>query len=58
MTARLQAKAAAYLREILGVEAVFTPFPDLGRLPLHITESYKIAQCTLMGREVHGIAGA
>ena len=51
MRACLQAKAAAYLREILGVEAVFAPFPDLGRLPLHITESYEIAQCTLMGRE-------
>lgn len=51
MKARLQAKAAAYLREILGVEALFTPFPGLGRLPLHITESYEIAQCALMGRE-------
>lgn len=57
MTARLQAKAAAYLREILGAEAVFTPFPDLGRLPLHITESYKIAQCTLMGREFMALQG-
>lgn len=57
MTARLQAKAAAYLREILGVKAVFTPFPDLGRLPLHITESYKIAQCTLMGREFMALQG-
>jgi len=51
MKVRLQARAAAYLREILGVGAVFTPFPGSGRLPLHITESYEIAQCTLMGRE-------
>lgn len=57
MTPRLQAKAAAYLREILGVKAVFTPFPDLGRLPLHIKESYKIAQCTLMGREFMALQG-
>jgi DNA-binding MarR family transcriptional regulator len=51
MKAQLQAKAATYLREILGVETAFTPFPDLGRLPLHITESYQIAQCALMGME-------
>lgn len=57
MKAHLQAKAASYLREILGVEAVFTPFTDLGRLPLHITESYKIAQCTLMGREFMALQG-
>lgn len=51
MKANLQAQASAYLREILGVEAVFAPFPGLGRLPLYITEAYGIAQCTLMGRE-------
>ena len=57
MKAHLQAKAASYLREILGVEAVFTPFPDLGRLPLHIVESYEIAQCALMGREFMALQG-
>ena len=51
MKARSQAKAAAYLREILGVAAVFAPYPGLAQLPLHITESYEIAQCALMGRE-------
>lgn len=57
MRAHLQAKAAAYLREILGVEAVFTPFPGLGRLPLHIAESYEIAHCALMGREFMALHG-
>jgi DNA-binding MarR family transcriptional regulator len=51
MKARLQAKAIAYFQEILGVEAEFAPFPALGRLPLHITGSYEIAQCSLMGTE-------
>jgi DNA-binding MarR family transcriptional regulator len=57
MKASLQAKAAAYLREILGVEAIFTPFPGLGRLPLHITASYEIAQCALMDREFLALQG-
>ena len=51
MNANLQAKAAAYLREILGIEAVFSAFPDLRRLPLHITEAYEIGQCALSGKE-------
>jgi len=59
MKAFLKAKAASYLREILGVEVLFTPFHDhdLGRLPLHIMESYEIAQCTLMGREFMALQG-
>jgi len=51
MKAHLQANAAAYLRETLGVEAAFSPFPGLGGLPLHIAESYEITECALMGRE-------
>jgi DNA-binding MarR family transcriptional regulator len=57
MKPHLQDKAAAYLREILGVEAVFTPFSGLGRLPLHIAESYEIAVCALMGREFLALQG-
>lgn len=57
MMARLQAKAAAYLQEILGVEAVFTPFSSLGRLPLHIAESYEIAKCALMDMELLALQG-
>jgi DNA-binding MarR family transcriptional regulator len=51
MKANLQIKAAAYLREILGIEAMFFPFPDLRRLPLHITEAYEIDRCTLLGKD-------
>jgi len=50
MHAKLQAKAAAYLREILGIEAVFSRLPDLHRLPLHITEAYEIGHCALAGK--------
>lgn len=57
LKAHLQGKAASYLREILGVEAVFTPFPDLGRLPLHIAECYEVAHCVLMGREFMALEG-
>ena len=57
MNAHLQARAVAYLREILGVEAVFAPFSGLGRLPLHITESYEIAKWALMGREFLALQG-
>lgn len=57
MKAQLQSKSASYLREILGVEAVFTPFPGLDRLPLHIAESYEIAHCALMGREFIALHG-
>lgn len=57
MTANLRTKAASYLREILGVEVVFTPFSGHGRLPLHITEAYEIGQCALMGREFMALQG-
>jgi DNA-binding MarR family transcriptional regulator len=57
MKAHLQVRAAAYLREILGVEAEFALFSGLGRLPLHITESYDVAQCALMGREFLALHG-
>jgi DNA-binding MarR family transcriptional regulator len=51
MNTNLQVKAAAYLGEILGIEAVFSPFPDLRRLPLHITEAYEIGHCALSGKD-------
>ena len=51
MNASLQNKAATYLREILGIEVVFSPFSDLRQLPLHITEAYEIGHCTLSGEE-------
>jgi DNA-binding MarR family transcriptional regulator len=51
MQAILQAKTADYLRETLGIEAVFSPFEGLSRLPLHFTESYEIALCILKHRD-------
>jgi DNA-binding MarR family transcriptional regulator len=51
MQAILHTKAADYLRETLGLEAIFGPFTGAGKLPLHITETYEIAQFSLMGRE-------
>ena len=44
-----QAKATGYLRETLGIEIVWAPFPEAGRLPLQITETYEISQCELLG---------
>ncbi len=50
MKCNLQTKAAAYLLEILGAEATFSRFPGAERLPLHITETYQIDRCELLGK--------
>ena len=50
MNANLQAKATAYLRDVLGADAAFSLFPEAEALPVHIAQAYQIDRCDLLGR--------
>ncbi len=49
MKGNFQTKVIDYIREILGADATFSRFPDAESLPLHITETYQIDRCELLG---------
>lgn len=44
-------RASAYLRDTLGIEAVFSPFPGQNEMPLHIRENYEVKLCALAGKK-------
>ncbi len=45
-----QAQTAAQLRQNLGIEARFSPFPGADRLPLLITETFEVGRCEVLGK--------
>lgn len=50
MKTKWQSQSASYLRDVLGLEIDFLPYPEARNVPVHLAENYEFSRCHLLNR--------